>query len=805
MPSTTAPIGAIASSHRRWLARNSALAAAEFGCAVLTLPFAGAAPFWPGAAFGVLAALLWGWGGMAGVFAGTLLANAVLLRMGWRFALMAALASSWAPMLGRALMRGLRAEVDGWWQHARGAAAYTLAMGGVMPLASALFGVGALAVFDHLPPAAAGDALLSWAVADAAAALLLAPLLQQLWQRPHAWRALRAQAAPTAAVFVLMAAVVVLLFATHALPPRDRAGLIGLMLLPAVWAIFALDAMAIVALLAFAYLALVAGVAAGWPLMPDGAAPGAQVAGISLLLLSAGAGLLLAAALQAERRTALDALARLNSELDARAERRAQALVEQERAYRARLLKLAEFRRVVSSVNQTIAQANDEHGLLQTFCDLLAGLPDLGLAWIGRPDAQQRFEVLAGAGAARAYLDGLDASADAAHATGHGLVGRSWRKQRALFDDDLELDPRLQPWRRRLHELGLRGAACLPLRRGGSPWAVLVLYASSPGGFDADWRELAVQLAGDISHGLDRVDALQREHQALRVNAALLDNLSVGVAVVRYPGRALEHVNARLLDITGAADARQLADHTDVYPDADARERAEALLERVLHDGRGTLQDLAYRRVDGATVWLDVAGVRLDFGDGAQRVLWTQIDVSQRHALTDDLGRMALFDPLTRLPNRRAIEQRLAGAIERADRHGTLLAVGMLDLDDFKPVNDRYGHATGDALLRELAARLQSRMRGSDLLGRLGGDEFVVVLEELDGARLLEQLGALLERLHGALDAAFEFDSHPPLRIGMSMGLALYPHDARDADALLRAADLAMYQTKADKGSRTRW
>ena len=810
MPSKPAPSGDPAPPSRTWLKRNSALAAAEFGCAALALPFAGAAPFWPGAALGVAAALLWGWGGMAGVFGGTLLANAVLLRMGWRFAIMAALASTLAPMLGRALMRALHAKLDGWWLHARGTVAYALGMGVVMPLVSALLGAGALAVFDNLPAAATGDALLSWAVADAAAAMLLAPLLQQLWQRRGELRAraaMTAQTVQTAAVFALMAVVIVLLFATHALPPRDRAGLIGLLLLPAVWAIFALDAIAIVALLAFAYLSVVGGIAAGWPLMAGAASAGQQIAGISLLLLSAGAGLLLASALQAERLAALDALARLSAELDARAERRAQALVEQERVHRAQLVKLAEFRRVVSRVNQIIAQAVDERGLLQTFCDLLVELPDIALAWIGLPDAQQRFEVLASAGPARAYLDGLEASADAAQATGHGLAGRAWREQRALFDDDLDADPRLHPWRQRLHELGLRGAACLPLRRGEQPWAVLMLYARSPDGFDADWRELAVQLAADISRGLDRVDALQREHQALRVNAALLDNLSVGVALVRYPERALEQVNARLLDITGAADAGQLARHdaAQAYPEAEARERADALVQRVLRDGRGTLQDQPYQRPDGARVWLDVAGIRVDFGDGVERVLWTQIDVSQRHALTDDLGRMALFDPLTRLPNRRAIEQRLAGAIERANRHGTLLAVGMLDLDDFKPINDRYGHATGDALLRELAERLQQRMRGSDLRGRLGGDEFIVVLEDLDVEQLLDQLGALLERLHGALDAAFKFDSHPPLRIGMSMGLALYPNDARDADALLRAADIAMYQAKADKGTRARW
>ncbi len=793
----------------RWparLRRDAAVAAAYLALAAWpALLVKGASPFWPPAAVAVLAALWWGSSAMGAVFVAALVANTVLFHLGLPCALLAAAGNSTAPLLGRAVLRGLRIEPRQWWRSPRGALAYLLGMGVVQALASALVGVGALALCNGVRGAAAGAALLGWTLADAGAAVLLAPALQLLWQRRGDLRALSAQIAQIAGVAVLTLLVWALVFGSHELSIVYRLGFAGLLLLPPLWSLLALDMLVSIALQAVTYLLVITTVMLHPPLL--GHVPLArQVSGMTLFLLIVGGGGLLAAVLQAERRAALQQLRELHDELDSRATRRARALLTQERSHRAQIIKLSEFRRVISGVNRVIAQAQDEQGLLQTFCALIVGLPDLALAWIGRPDDSLRFQFLASAGPARGYLDELVISADPALEEGRGPAGRVWRGEVAAFGD-IPDTAHAAPWTQRARTFGFRGTATLPLLRGGRIWAVFTLYATSADAFDADWRELALQLVGDISHGLDRVDALQRERQTLRFNAALLDNISVGVAVVRYPQRHLEHVNARLLQIAGARDLAQFQAH-DVeaaYPDPDVRARVRDLAARVLRDGRGALDDMAYRRCDGATVWLDTAGVLLDLGDGVQRVLWTQVDVSRRHALNDELGRMAMYDPLTGLPNRRAIERRLARAIERAGRHGTQLAVGMLDLDDFKPVNDRWGHAAGDALLQQIAARLTERMRGSDLLGRLGGDEFVVVFEDLDATRLLPQLGAMLERLHGALDAAFEVGPGNLVHVGMSMGLALYPTDAQDADALLRVADVAMYHAKVNKSTRSRW
>ncbi|MDA8384529.1 MAG: EAL domain-containing protein [Betaproteobacteria bacterium] len=165
----------------------------------------------------------------------------------------------------------------------------------------------------------------------------------------------------------------------------------------------------------------------------------------------------------------------------------------------------------------------------------------------------------------------------------------------------------------------------------------------------------------------------------------------------------------------------------------------------------------------------------------------------------------ARHDALTHLPNRLSLAERLPQAIARAQRRGTRLAVGMIDLDDFKAINDALGHDAGDLLLRTFADRIEKGERETDFFARLGGDEFVVVFEDLDEREASEQIVHALQRLHRAVEQPFDLGAGTPAHVGMSVGLALYPDDAQEPDALLRLADAAMYQVKMHKTDRLRW
>ena len=164
---------------------------------------------------------------------------------------------------------------------------------------------------------------------------------------------------------------------------------------------------------------------------------------------------------------------------------------------------------------------------------------------------------------------------------------------------------------------------------------------------------------------------------------------------------------------------------------------------------------------------------------------------------------LSVHDPLTGLLNRRGMGLAMTSFLASVERRKALGLVGILDLDDFRPVNDTYGHAAGDRLLVEISGRLRETFRESDLVGRLGGDEFVVVAEIPDRAHL----PALIERLSRSFETPYLLPEGSGVRlsVGVSLGAILFPESKGDPDLLLRHADLALYEIKRLKGHRTVW
>ena len=162
---------------------------------------------------------------------------------------------------------------------------------------------------------------------------------------------------------------------------------------------------------------------------------------------------------------------------------------------------------------------------------------------------------------------------------------------------------------------------------------------------------------------------------------------------------------------------------------------------------------------------------------------------------------LASHDPLTGLPNRRGLEDHIAEAISRAKRHGTLLVVGMLDLDDFKIINDTYGHDLGDQALRNLTKTLRDSLRQTDLLARVGGDEFVLVLEDV---RRFPDLIKILQKFENVLYAPLILPDGNRVTVGGSLGLSVYSGNSATPNELLHSADQALYLLKRRKGYRSR-
>jgi diguanylate cyclase (GGDEF)-like protein/PAS domain S-box-containing protein len=197
--------------------------------------------------------------------------------------------------------------------------------------------------------------------------------------------------------------------------------------------------------------------------------------------------------------------------------------------------------------------------------------------------------------------------------------------------------------------------------------------------------------------------------------------------------------------------------------------------------------DFTLRRKDGAIV-----AVEISLGPAGEDTVAVIRDVTERKRMEAELEHRALHDPLTNLANRSLFFDRLHQAIHSARRQGTQLAVVMLDLDGFKAVNDAYGHAAGDQVLKIVATRLGQGMRAEDTAARIGGDEFAWILPHVTGRPAVNRM--VQKRLEAARNPIVV--DGETVEVGVSAGAALYPADGRDADTLVRHADSAMYAVK---------
>ena len=212
-------------------------------------------------------------------------------------------------------------------------------------------------------------------------------------------------------------------------------------------------------------------------------------------------------------------------------------------------------------------------------------------------------------------------------------------------------------------------------------------------------------------------------------------------------------------------------------------------------DREGAWQgEIHYRCANGNTlVALQTISTIRDRNDDIVRYIHIFNDVTEQKAAADQVRYQALHDDLTGLPNRKRLDQHLQWLTRQSTEHATRLAVLFLDLDHFKEVNDSLGHQAGDTLLRAVTARLKASLRADDLLARLGGDEFVIVLHQVQTD---DNAATVATHLIEALTPPFDIDWHTA-RIGVSIGIALYPQDGTTSNTLIQAADTAMYRAKS--------
>jgi diguanylate cyclase (GGDEF)-like protein/PAS domain S-box-containing protein len=267
---------------------------------------------------------------------------------------------------------------------------------------------------------------------------------------------------------------------------------------------------------------------------------------------------------------------------------------------------------------------------------------------------------------------------------------------------------------------------------------------------------------------------------------SVLDSMGEALLVVSHDG-AIETANP--------AAARLLGYEREQLCGLTFSAVVEGGSERLLEGVQGPLParfDVRLLARDGSRVPVRLSAVPMREPGAAPAIVCIAQDLRERIAAEERLNYLARHDPLTTLPNRLLLGERLRSALSRAERTGRAVALLYLDLDSFKHVNDTLGHQEGDRLLQAMAARLQGCVRGQDVVARLGGDEFVVIVEDVSEPRAPARVA---EKIISVLSAPFELGGIE-LRMRASVGISLGPAHGNTAEQLLKAADAAMYRAK---------
>lgn len=436
-----------------------------------------------------------------------------------------------------------------------------------------------------------------------------------------------------------------------------------------------------------------------------------------------------------------------------------------------------------------LAGTRDASELIQKGIEVLATLVQARYVAVGVLDRHGELERFIQTGVDQATADSIGVPPQ-----GKGLLGVVVRENNIMRLDDLQRDSRFNGFPD--NHPDMRSLLAVPINGDGKVLGRVYLcdkIDATP--FNDDDETFVTTFANTLGVVLMNLDAsLKREQaeEALRLTAKVVHHTQEGVMVLDGTG-VITSVNPAFTTITGYSEAEATGESFKMLRAVQqSNEQLDALLSKL--KAHGSWQgELWHRRKNGEAYpqWTVINAMRDNDGAVTQYVcLFT--DITERKKQEERLQYLAHHDPLTQLPNRTLLNDRLQQALNVARRNWKKLALIFLDLDLFKTVNDTLGHAAGDLLLKEIALKLQSCVRDCDTVARLGGDEFTVVLNDVSETK---DVAMIAQKILDSLVLPFNLDGRE-FHISASIGISLFPADAQDIGTLTKYADTAMYQAK---------
>ena len=356
-------------------------------------------------------------------------------------------------------------------------------------------------------------------------------------------------------------------------------------------------------------------------------------------------------------------------------------------------------------------------------------------------------------------------------------------------------EPLFQPHRPTRHKLAGTnrpdaGYLCLPLMQGDTRLGLVILRLKPGRSIPAPFHDFCRQAEEILTAAIARERAREALKASERKYRRLVESTPLGIII--HERGIVRFANPAIATMLGADSPRDLLGRNALDHVADAfRETARQHLSRPV--GSATMPiEARLTRLDGGAFWAEISGIATTFERRPAVQLLIQ-DITARKQAEERLAWLSGHDELTGLANRRLFADRAEQALALADRNQSTVAVLYLDLDRFKFINDSLGHATGDRILRQVAARLNNTLRKSDTAARLGGDEFAALLQNASAVHARRAADRIRETLRRPMRV-----NGQEYVLDVSIGIAIFPQDGRDFDTLLKRADTAMYHSKRD-------
>jgi len=476
--------------------------------------------------------------------------------------------------------------------------------------------------------------------------------------------------------------------------------------------------------------------------------------------------------------------------------------------------------RLMQEVNRLAMTSSDEVELFQRLCDEIVAFGDYALAWIGEPSTTESgiVHVCYSSGQTDYLYDDIVSTLEWKE-NGVGPTGTALRTGVTQIANDLKHQTQYETWCSRASEFGLSSSVAVPFFPGGRR-AVLSIYDRHPFVFDDVTVQGLVEITREVENGVaaqryvikireslqETSDAMDVLAESERINGlseqkfrlAFEDNMAP--MIFSDADDLAIAVNDAFCEMVGFSRDELLGHDSShfTFPEdlAITRESHQSLVSNRANQVRYVKR---YLRKDGQIVVSEVS--RSTARDENGQTLYfvsSERDITAERELASTLSHQALHDPLTGLANRVLLDDRLDLARARATRLGGLIAVFVIDLDDFKGVNDTYGHLVGDQLLRGIADRFTSVARPSDTLCRFGGDEFLYLAE---GLATPAESEVIAKRFLETLERPFLFED-VEINQRASIGIVVWDAESKESFALIQNADVALYEAKRQhKGS----